>query len=146
MSDTQKPRDHKLMMNALGIDEKDLSDDVLYPGDTVKDHGWTDEQKSLMVEKHKELGDIMQYPPFSINRSKRESFQNDFQEAEIRINKTGEIDRPFSTLEVKWQDDIDEANLYKKRYSSPRAAQKAAMELNKLDPYDDEDELLPLYH
>ena len=106
----------------------------------------TDEQKKIFVEKHKELSALLDYPPFSINRNKRRDFSDAMLEEGTRIARTGEIDRPFSTLEVKWKDDIDEAMLYKKRYNSPKEAQNAAIEINKMDRYEDEDELYPLYY
>jgi hypothetical protein len=132
------------MFVALGGNKDDSMQPALTDEDVTPDWGWTDEQKQKSVDKHKELGALLDYPPFSINRSKRREFSNDMLQEGIRIHRTGEIDRPYSTMEVRWKDDIDEAILYQKRYGSPLEAQDAAIELNKMDRYKDEDDIYPV--
>ena len=86
----------------------------------------------LFTEKHTELSILADYPPFSINRAKREAFAEAIVEEGKRIQSEGGSTRPFSTLEVKFQDDIEEARLYQKRYNDIREAQKQAVKLEGL--------------
>lgn len=96
-------------------------------------------------EKHKEYSVLTMYPPFSISLKKSRDFKNDINQEEDRVltAQSSEGDeafaRVYSTLEVKWQDDIDEARLYQKRYGNKwMDAKKAALELNNLSADDDD--------
>ena len=87
----------------------------------------------------------MQYPPFTLSLKKVREFNDDLLKEEDRIfseldsgNEDGWA-RAFSTMEVKWGVDIEEARLYQKRYGKDVVeARKAAMRLTKLTE-DDED-------
>jgi len=105
--------------------------------------------ESTFYEKHTKYSTLVKYPPFSISIKKSNSFFDDLNKEEDRIfseKSAGNEDafsRAFSTIEVKWQDDIDEALLYQKRHGNDIvAAKKAAMELNGLDEDDDD---VPLF-
>lgn len=80
------------------------------------------------LEKHKEYSIYADWPPFSTSYKKRSQYLEDV-DSEIKriaskINSSDDdaYERMFSTLEVKWQDDLDEARLYQKRYGSDRDA------------------------
>lgn len=105
--------------------------------DELKDWGWSDDELATFQDKHKELSILLDYPPFSIDRSKRENFRLGIIGEEERIRNTGDMSRPFSTLEVQLQDDLDEARLYQKRYGSPKKAQDAALEMNNMSADDE---------
>jgi hypothetical protein len=101
--------------------------------------------KDTFHEKHVEYSKLQQYPPFTISLKKVREFNEDLLKEENRI--FAEVDsgnedawaRAFSTMEVKWDDDIEEARLYQKRYGKDVVeARKAAMKLNNLTE-DDED-------
>jgi|LakMenE01Jun11ns_1017448.scaffolds.fasta_scaffold9946513_2 hypothetical protein len=105
--------------------------------------------KDTFHEKHLEYSKLTKYPPFTISLKKAREFGNDFLKEEDRI--FSEVDsgnedawaRAFSTMEVKWDDDIEEARLYQKRYGDNiLEARKAAMKLNNLTE-DDKD--VPLF-
>lgn len=102
-----------------------------------KDWEWTDDERKAFQDKHQELSILLDYPPFSINREKREDFRQGILSENERIRNTGEISRPFSTIEVKFQDDLEEARLYQKRYNSPKKAQDAALEMNNMTADDE---------
>lgn len=102
-----------------------------------------EEETESFVDKHREYSILGKYPPFSISMKKRESYYADVIEEGNRIQskeKAGDedaLERMFSTLEVKWNDDLEEARLYQKRYGDDMvAAQKAAIKLNGLDEDD----------
>jgi hypothetical protein len=105
----------------------------------------TDEQKEIFVQKHKELSQLLGYPPFTINKKKRDDFKEQYGEESDRMHKNNEWDRPFSTLEMKWKDDLEEAELYMKRYNSPKKAQEEAMKINKIEPDDYNEDIEPIY-
>lgn len=102
----------------------------------------SEEMMQEFLTKHKEYSIIASYPPFSISLKKKRSYLDDLQSEENRIlskYRAGDddaFDRMFSTLDVKWQDDLEEAKLYQKRYNEPITAQKEAIKLNNLDPED----------
>lgn len=100
----------------------------------------TEEQMAAFHEKHKELSVLLDYPPFTINRKKRKDFQEGIISAETEMRRTNNYERPFSTLEVRLDDDLEEARLYQKRYGNPYDAQQAAMKLNNIvqDDYNDD--------
>jgi hypothetical protein len=91
-------------------------------------------------KKHVEYSKLMHFPPFSISKNKTDEYRNDFLKEEDRIFSELETSkvwpaRPFSTFEVKWDDDIEEARLYYKRYGGYNGrgdAQEAAIKLNNL--------------
>jgi hypothetical protein len=101
--------------------------------------------KDLFHKKHVEYSKLMQYPPFTLSLKKVREFNDDLLKEEDRIfseldsgNEDGWA-RAFSTMEVKWGVDIEEARLYQKRYGKDVVeARKAAMRLTKLTE-DDED-------
>lgn len=77
-------------------------------------------------EKHREYSIYGNWPPFSISSKKRNEYLDDVAEEDRRIGskiKAGDEDaynRMYSTLEVKWKDDLEEARLYQKRYGSDK--------------------------
>lgn len=91
-----------------------------------------DDRRALYNKRHRELSALMDYPPFSINLQKHNDYIDEILAYSNRIDRqiaeSGEIeDRPFSTFMAKWEDDIEEAELYKKRYGKDLVgAQKAA--------------------
>lgn len=107
------------------------------------------------MEKHKEYSSFLDWPPFSTSLKKREEFKSDVKKEETRIlnlanaNDENAYDRMFSTIDAKWEDDLDEARLYKKRYAdNPEEAQKAVLKLegrDNVDPMDDGDIPLGLF-
>ena len=101
------------------------------------------EEAKAFQEKHQELSILCDFPPFSINRAK----YNELTEAIVaegkRIQAEGGSARPFSTLEVKFQDDLEEARLYQKRYSDRAEAQAAAVKLEGLT--EDDENILKFY-
>lgn len=97
--------------------------------------------KTDFYEKHREYSILSSYPPFSISLKKRDQYREELTEEDLRIAskvKAGDSDaeeRMYSTLEVKWSDDLEEARLYQKRYGNDiREAQKVAIEREGLDP------------
>ena len=105
--------------------------------------------KDAFHKKHAEYSKLLKYPPFTISLKKSGDFRGDILKEEDRI--FSEVDsgnedawaRAFSTMEVKWDDDIEEARLYQKRYGEDISeARKAAMKLNNLTE-DDQD--VPLF-
>lgn len=103
----------------------------------------TDEQRENFIQKHMELSKLLMYPPFSINTAKRDDFKKQYSEESDRMHRNNEWDRPFSTFEMKWKDDLEEAELYMKRYGSPKEAQEAAIKINNMDP--DDENIEPTY-
>lgn len=87
-----------------------------------KDHKYSEEEISLWEKKHKEYSLYLDYPPFTISRKKRDEYMDDVLKEENRIlskvrnHDTDAYERMFSTIDVKWEDDIEEARLYQKRY------------------------------
>jgi hypothetical protein len=105
--------------------------------------------EETFYQKHSKYSKLIQYPPFSISLKKSRSFTDDLLKEENRVlseksdGNENAFSRSFSTLEVKWQDDIDEAILYQKRHGVDTvAARKSAIELNNLDENDDD---VPLF-
>jgi hypothetical protein len=102
-----------------------------------------------MEKAHIEFSVIAQYPPFSISLKKQRPYLEDLNKEEARIVsewKEGNPDafrRMFSTLEAKWQDDIDEARLYQKRFNSPTEAWEYYVKENSLDEMDRDVPLRP---
>jgi hypothetical protein len=105
--------------------------------------------KDTFHKKHAEYSKLLKYPPFTISLKKSGAFRGDLLKEQDRV--FGEVDsgnedgwaRAFSTAEVKWDDDIEEARLYQKRYGEDIGeARKAAMKLNNLTE-DDQD--VPLF-
>lgn len=105
--------------------------------------------EEVFHQKHIEYSQLKKYPPFSISLKKVTQFGEDFLKEEDRVfsevnsgNKDG-YSRAFSTLEAKWDDDIEEARLYRKRYGDDIIqARKVAMKNGNLTE-DDED--VPLF-
>lgn len=95
-----------------------------------------DDEREEFTSKHKELSILLDYPPYSINRSKYEELAKAIIEEGRRVMAEKSGARAFSTLEVKFQDDLEEARLYKKRYNDKKEAQKKAMELEGLSEDD----------
>jgi hypothetical protein len=96
---------------------------------------------SNFYEKHVEYSVLSSYPPFSTSLKKRDQYREDLTAEDLRIaSKVNTEDedaeeRMYSTLEVKWSDDLDEARLYQKRYGKDvREAQKVAIEREGLNP------------
>ena len=78
-----------------------------------------------LVETHKELSLLVEYPPFSIDSKQ----QNNFIEA-FTLGMDDEEDDPFAEVMQKWADEIDEARMYQKRYpNDPEAATQAAAKI-----------------
>ena len=82
--------------------------------------------KENFIEKHKEYSIYGNWPPFSISSKKRNEYLEDVANEDKRIvskiNADDEdaFERMYSTLEVKWQDDLEEALLYQKRYGEEK--------------------------
>jgi hypothetical protein len=82
--------------------------------------------KENFIEKHKEYSIYGNWPPFSISSKKRNEYLEDVANEDKRIvskiNADDEdaFERMYSTLEVKWQDDLEEARLYQKRYGEEK--------------------------
>ena len=95
-------------------------------------------------KKHTEYSQLMKFPPFSISIKKVKEYHADFMKEEDRIFSEFESSkvwpaRPFSTFEIKWDDDIEEARLYYKRYGGYNGrgdAREAAIKLNNLTEED----------
>ncbi len=118
---------------------------TIYKSEWATPPNATEEQMAAFHGKHKELSILLDYPPFTISRTKRKEFQDGIISAEQEMTRTDKWDRPFSTLEVKWDDDLEEARLYQKRYGNPYDAQQAAMKLNNIVPDDWNEDIYPLY-
>lgn len=101
------------------------------------------EDAKAFQDKHQELSMLSSYPPFSINRDKYNTLAEAIVQEGIRVQSEGGSARPFSTLEVKFQDDLEEARLYQKRYNDIVEAQKAAMELEGIS--EDDENILKFY-
>lgn len=73
-------------------------------------------------KKHREYSIYGNWPPFSISTKKRSEYLEDVANEDRRIvskiNTKDEdaFERMYSTVEVKWSDDLEEARLYQKRY------------------------------
>lgn len=117
------------MSRKFNHDTGEYEDDYEVPVNTA-----TDEEKKAFVESHKELSDLMAYPPFSTHEGKAAELGAAMLDEENRWNTADDKSRPHSTLRVKFADDLDEASLYKKRYGNYADAQKAALELNGISP------------
>jgi hypothetical protein len=82
--------------------------------------------KENFIEKHKEYSIYGNWPPFSISSKKRNEYLEDVANEDKRIvskiNADDEdaFERMYSSLEVKWQDDLEEARLYQKRYGEEK--------------------------
>jgi hypothetical protein len=82
--------------------------------------------KENFIEKHKEYSIYGNWPPFSISSKKRNEYLEDVANEDKRIvskiNADDEdaFERMYSTIEVKWQDDLEEARLYQKRYGEEK--------------------------
>ena len=76
-----------------------------------------------LVETHKELSLLVDYPPFSINPKEQNNFVEDF-----TLGIDEDEDDPFAEVMQKWADEIAEARMYQKRYpgDSEAATQAAA--------------------
>ena len=82
--------------------------------------------KDTFHKKHAEYSKLLKYPPFTISLKKSGAFRGDLLKEQDRV--FGEVDsgnedgwaRAFSTAEVKWDDDIEEARLYQKRYGEDK--------------------------
>jgi hypothetical protein len=92
------------------------------------------------VEKHREYSVYADWPPFSISSKKRNDYLEDVVKEDRRIvskiNAKDEdaFERMYSTVEVKWSDDLEEARLYQKRYGKEKIdAFLAALELEGLE-------------
>jgi|688.fasta_scaffold798695_2 hypothetical protein len=104
---------------------------------------YSKEQLDLWKTKHEEYSSYMDFPPFTISRKKRDGFMDDVLKEEQRIiskMRSGDEDafeRMFSTVNVKWEDDIEEARLYQKRYGKDYEGKveafEKALELEGLD-------------
>ena len=101
----------------------------------------SENKNSDFYEKHVEYSVLSSYPPFSISLKKREDYRDDLAAEDLRIaskikaEDEDAMERMYSTLEVKWSDDLEEARLYQKRYGKDqREAQKVAVEREGLDP------------
>jgi hypothetical protein len=101
------------------------------------------EDAKAFQDKHQELSILSGYPPFSINRAKYKELADAIVTEGQRIQSEGGSARPFSTLEVKFQDDLDEARLYQKRYNNIVEAQDAAVKLEGLA--EDDENILKFY-
>ena len=110
-----------------------MIDSNFYTSEQLKNWMDTDEKYSIYIN----------YPPFTISSQKREEYKADIVQEEGRIGSkmnAGDedaFDRMFSTVEVKWKDDLDEARLYQKRYGMDYDgmvdAFEAALEVEGLD-------------
>lgn len=96
-------------------------------------------------EKHKELSIIAGYPPFTISKKKREELEEDMRNYTVKCQLSKDYSRPFSTLITKWDDDLEEARLYQKRYNSPYKAQQEALRINNMEPDPYNVDILALY-
>ena len=87
---------------------------------------------------HKEISMMLQYPPYSLYREKRdqvvEMMMRLDREAGVQIEKTGQYpETPYAAVMEKFKDDLDMARLYQKRYGDDwRSAQAAAMKVDQL--------------
>lgn len=90
------------------------------------------EEAKAFQDKHQELSILCDYPPFSISRAKHDELTEAIIAEGMRVQSEGGSSRPFSTLEVKFQDDLEEARLYQKRYGDRVEAQDAAVKLEGL--------------
>jgi hypothetical protein len=78
------------------------------------------------AKKHREYSIYANWPPFSISSKKRNEYLEDVANedrrivAKINADDADAFDRMYSTLEVKWQDDLEEARLYQKRYGEEK--------------------------
>jgi len=78
-----------------------------------------------LVETHKELSLLVDYPPFSIDLKQQNNFIEDF-----TLGIDDEEDDPFAEVMQKWADQIEEARMYQKRYpNDPEAATQAAAKI-----------------
>lgn len=83
---------------------------------------YSEEQLNSWQKKHEEYSLYIDFPPFTISRKKRDEYMDDVLKEEGRIlskMRSGDEDafeRMFSTVDVKWEDDLEEARLYQKRY------------------------------
>jgi|GEM_PF-1319276 len=90
------------------------------------------ERRQQFTDRFNELMDLTDYPPFSINLEKHNEYREEVMAYSVKISEQiresdAIEDRPFSTLMAKWEDDLDEAKLYKQRYGRDFVgAQKAA--------------------
>jgi hypothetical protein len=88
---------------------------------------------------HKEISQLLDYPPFSLYRDRKDKVVAAMTEASADAaterNKTNLTrDNILGPVMELFKDDLDEARLYMKRYGSDvRAAQKAAMKLDDLN-------------
>jgi hypothetical protein len=95
---------------------------------------YSKEQLDLWQKKHEEYSLYIDFPPFTISRKKRDGYMDDVLKEEGRIlskMRAGDEDafeRMFSTIDVKWEDDLDEARLYQKRYGNNYDAKVEAFE------------------
>lgn len=86
------------------------------------DNKYSKEQIDSWKKKHEEYSFYNDFPPFTISRKKRDEYMEDVLKEENRIlskmrsNDEDAFERMFSTIDVKWEDDLDEARLYQKRY------------------------------
>ncbi len=82
---------------------------------TQKGHIMTGEE---FVKKHREYSIYADWPPFSISFKKRTAYLDDVVAEDRRIGSKikakdeDAYERMFSTVEVKWSDDLEEARLY----------------------------------
>lgn len=104
---------------------------------------YSKEQIDLWKKKHEEYGMHLEFPPFTISRKKRDEYMDDMLKEEGRIMskmRSGDedaFDRMFSTIDVKWEDDMEESRLYQKRYGTSYEGKveafEKALELEGLD-------------
>lgn len=78
--------------------------------------------EETFYKKHRKYSIYGDWPPFSISIKKRSEYLQDVANEDERIgskiNAKDEdaFERIYSTVEVKWSDDLKEARLYQKRY------------------------------
>ena len=84
-----------------------------------------DARRGELVETHRELSSLLDFPPFSIDQEQRQMFTHEFIHA-IDDQK----DDPYAEVMKKWAEQIEEARMYQKRYSDdPAAATRAAAKI-----------------
>lgn len=105
----------------------------------VNDYNWdlTDEEVELRSDfgpNHRRLSLAADYPPFSIDDDLRKEFMKAVQEAGMNDPSK----KPHAPVMEKYAEQIEEAEMYQKRYGSELfEAQKAAAKLEGLKISDD---------
>ena len=80
-----------------------------------------DARRAKLVETHRELSHLLEFPPFSINSEQRQQFAHEFIHA-----IDDQEDDPYAEVMQKWADEIEEARMYMKRYPNDSEAAKQA--------------------